>query len=249
MRRCPMCHITALPYGKECCHCTSHKLFSNTEFKIYQLREKAQNQTESILKQIAYIQEESDYRSKCIMDFAQQRVSYIIQAEAYALDPTNCPGPGNPPVFNPLPFIPRDQQQRDDIVDNHQRQAINRSISSPNQNNDHSRHGNRQNQNSNNTNQNKGNKNQYQQPNIQNPQQFPLQHNTNNAENRKAGQNLLSSQLRNERPTCAICTEDFRKENGQHVKLPCSHVFHKECIDLWVTKNPICPICRAPINV
>merc|ERR1712046_139112 len=53
--------------------------------------------------------------------------------------------------------------------------------------------------------------------------------------------------------TCTICLEDY--EDGDIVReLPCGHIFHKDCIDLWLTtKSVACPICKAhaatlPIN-
>ena len=43
-------------------------------------------------------------------------------------------------------------------------------------------------------------------------------------------------------PECAICLEEIEKKDEKI--LSCNHVFHKECIDLWTQKNPICPYCR-----
>jgi len=55
--------------------------------------------------------------------------------------------------------------------------------------------------------------------------------------------------LSEENKTCAICQNDF--ENGDKVRqlsLICSHIFHKECIDRWMTEQqPTCPICRKNI--
>ncbi|CAJ1392472.1 unnamed protein product [Effrenium voratum] len=49
--------------------------------------------------------------------------------------------------------------------------------------------------------------------------------------------------------TCVICQEAY--EMGEEVrKLPCSHTYHRACIDRWLTTGgPIslqCPICKAP---
>ena len=50
---------------------------------------------------------------------------------------------------------------------------------------------------------------------------------------------------------CTICLED---NNNKSVKLECSHVFHKKCINKWikqVNKNQnqqfVCPLCRTII--
>ena len=41
---------------------------------------------------------------------------------------------------------------------------------------------------------------------------------------------------------CSICLEDIEFEDLKI--LSCNHKFHKECIDTWTKKNPICPYCR-----
>lgn len=42
---------------------------------------------------------------------------------------------------------------------------------------------------------------------------------------------------------CTICLEDF--DDGEYVRsLGCGHVFHKECVDMWLRRNFVCPICR-----
>ncbi|KAG5614358.1 hypothetical protein H5410_014182 [Solanum commersonii] len=40
---------------------------------------------------------------------------------------------------------------------------------------------------------------------------------------------------------CVICLEDVGKNI---LCLPCSHMFHRNCITTWLHKNRYCPICR-----
>ncbi|XP_022741893.1 RING-H2 finger protein ATL39-like [Durio zibethinus] len=44
---------------------------------------------------------------------------------------------------------------------------------------------------------------------------------------------------------CAVCLENFKM--GEKCKLlpQCRHSFHAECVDSWLLRNPICPICRT----
>ena len=31
-------------------------------------------------------------------------------------------------------------------------------------------------------------------------------------------------------------------------KMPCKHIFHRECIKQWFKSNHTCPVCRADIE-
>ena len=43
---------------------------------------------------------------------------------------------------------------------------------------------------------------------------------------------------------CAICL----KTNNDNIKLQCSHIFCKKCIEEWLTnKSNTCPICRKEV--
>jgi hypothetical protein len=44
---------------------------------------------------------------------------------------------------------------------------------------------------------------------------------------------------------CSICLCEFIKETKIKM-LSCHHIYHINCIDLWVYNNPICPTCREP---
>ena len=43
---------------------------------------------------------------------------------------------------------------------------------------------------------------------------------------------------------CQICFEKFQDADKIY-KLPCKHLFHKECIDTWFKGHNTCPVCRA----
>ncbi|PIN00807.1 Ubiquitin--protein ligase [Handroanthus impetiginosus] len=43
--------------------------------------------------------------------------------------------------------------------------------------------------------------------------------------------------------TCSVCLEEFSK-GCEVVCMPCSHVFHGDCIQQWLKTSHYCPICR-----
>lgn len=43
---------------------------------------------------------------------------------------------------------------------------------------------------------------------------------------------------------CAVCLESFKEREKCRLLPICEHIFHARCIDKWLLKNPICPICR-----
>jgi hypothetical protein len=46
--------------------------------------------------------------------------------------------------------------------------------------------------------------------------------------------------------TCCICLGTMHK-GDTCCKMSCEHVFHKECIDSWVTRKNECPLCKQKI--
>lgn len=55
-----------------------------------------------------------------------------------------------------------------------------------------------------------------------------------------------STQEEEEEETCAICLEDISEavQNYQHMQ-KCPHVFHDDCIFMWLSNNNTCPLCRT----
>ncbi|RZB53600.1 hypothetical protein D0Y65_049505 [Glycine soja] len=41
---------------------------------------------------------------------------------------------------------------------------------------------------------------------------------------------------------CAICIKDFNSGDNA-ARLPCSHVFHPDCILQWFVQKSTCPLC------
>lgn len=47
---------------------------------------------------------------------------------------------------------------------------------------------------------------------------------------------------------CTICLSQFEVDNDVR-RLPCMHLFHKDCVDQWLLTNKHCPICRVDIEI
>ncbi|GMI96172.1 Arabidopsis Toxicos en Levadura 29 [Hibiscus trionum] len=47
---------------------------------------------------------------------------------------------------------------------------------------------------------------------------------------------------------CAICLGEFEDDDLLRLLTICCHVFHKECVDLWLESNKTCPVCRRELD-
>ncbi|PNY05120.1 E3 ubiquitin-protein ligase at4g11680-like protein [Trifolium pratense] len=46
---------------------------------------------------------------------------------------------------------------------------------------------------------------------------------------------------------CCICILNYENEDELR-ELPCSHLFHKECVDKWLKINALCPLCKSDVG-
>lgn len=46
---------------------------------------------------------------------------------------------------------------------------------------------------------------------------------------------------------CCICLAKYAN-NDELRELPCSHFFHKECVDKWLKINALCPLCKGAVG-
>ena len=46
--------------------------------------------------------------------------------------------------------------------------------------------------------------------------------------------------------SCAVCLQEFQAEELA-MKLPCTHLFHEDCVRTWLKKSITCPTCRKPL--
>ncbi|TKY53708.1 RING-H2 finger protein ATL1 [Spatholobus suberectus] len=48
---------------------------------------------------------------------------------------------------------------------------------------------------------------------------------------------------------CAVCLSEFQHDEKLRVIPNCSHVFHIDCIDVWLQNNAHCPLCRRTVSL
>ncbi|XP_061980344.1 RING-H2 finger protein ATL29 [Populus nigra] len=48
---------------------------------------------------------------------------------------------------------------------------------------------------------------------------------------------------------CAICLAEFSYDDLLRLLTVCYHVFHQECIDLWLEAHKTCPVCRRDLDL
>ncbi|KAL4575455.1 hypothetical protein LXL04_022299 [Taraxacum kok-saghyz] len=47
---------------------------------------------------------------------------------------------------------------------------------------------------------------------------------------------------------CAVCLDDIEPEQRARMFPGCNHGFHVQCADTWLSKNPVCPVCRNKLD-
>ena len=46
---------------------------------------------------------------------------------------------------------------------------------------------------------------------------------------------------------CAVCLEEFLAGDRCRLLPRCQHGFHAQCVDSWLRKSRLCPVCRAEV--
>ncbi|KAK4368759.1 hypothetical protein RND71_012551 [Anisodus tanguticus] len=47
---------------------------------------------------------------------------------------------------------------------------------------------------------------------------------------------------------CAICLVEFEDDSLLRLITSCNHVYHQDCIDLWLESHKTCPVCRTSLD-
>lgn len=46
---------------------------------------------------------------------------------------------------------------------------------------------------------------------------------------------------------CVICLEEI-PAGSEAISMPCSHIYHEDCIANWLQRSSLCPLCRSQIQ-
>ncbi|KHN45955.1 hypothetical protein glysoja_023178, partial [Glycine soja] len=47
---------------------------------------------------------------------------------------------------------------------------------------------------------------------------------------------------------CAVCLDEIESEQPARLVPGCNHGFHVHCADTWLSKHPLCPVCRTKLD-
>merc|ERR1719480_437038 len=56
-----------------------------------------------------------------------------------------------------------------------------------------------------------------------------------------------AEELANTDNVCIICREEMSPTPGSTKKLPCGHIFHRNCLRSWFQRQQTCPTCRLDV--
>ncbi|CAL0309665.1 unnamed protein product [Lupinus luteus] len=51
-----------------------------------------------------------------------------------------------------------------------------------------------------------------------------------------------------EKKECCICLSHFEDNEKLKWLTECQHVYHSECLDMWLGAHPSCPLCRSSLH-
>ena len=47
---------------------------------------------------------------------------------------------------------------------------------------------------------------------------------------------------------CAICIEEFKRNDIIKEFYKCRHIFHKDCLKSWLKRSNVCPLCKHDLT-
>lgn len=62
-----------------------------------------------------------------------------------------------------------------------------------------------------------------------------------------SGDGTQERTISQEDAVCCICLANY-EDNDELRELPCTHLFHSECVDKWLKINALCPLCKLEVS-
>ena len=59
---------------------------------------------------------------------------------------------------------------------------------------------------------------------------------------------FMQADHRGEVVECSICLSNIEEKATVRILPNCKHIFHVECIDMWLFSNTTCPVCRTAVE-
>lgn len=83
---------------------------------------------------------------------------------------------------------------------------------------------------------------------MSDPLQMSMMSTNSNVCEKPSPSSLVPHQLSYSQITCPICLDDFESNHSIVRELPCQHIFHNDCIDIFLTENSsLCPVCKSKV--
>jgi hypothetical protein len=71
-----------------------------------------------------------------------------------------------------------------------------------------------------------------------------------NADKVMVSSKFIYSLLIDSQSSCSICMQEYTTDDISEMYLTkCNHIYHKNCLELWINRQHTCPICRTEIIV
>lgn len=58
----------------------------------------------------------------------------------------------------------------------------------------------------------------------------------------------MTLDMLNSQSCCAICSDEYSVGDNSLLQLPCSHIYHRDCVMPWLEAHRTCPVCRCDVS-
>ena len=58
----------------------------------------------------------------------------------------------------------------------------------------------------------------------------------------------MDNEIFSDNVLCSICLENLEAENISITETICNHIFHDQCLNIWLNNHNTCPCCRMQLR-